>query len=426
MLSWLLKAGAFTAMLRVIAIVTTLAFVSVMSHLLPKADFGTLALFVSVVTLAGTVGSFGQSEWTIKHASPRHSAGESDRVKQTIAEATKRVIVFSLPIACIVSLFFWTRGDGFVLALLSALNTIALSICIAWAGASRSVDKLLWSIAPKDIIWRAGAILFSFGLISFGIAMNLDLVALGMFGVLTIALLFQSRSLSVSFTDIINAPLGDWATWVVGLQIMISMVAIVAQNTLDVLFVGTFMSSEAAAEYFPANRIALVAGFFFLPFQMVISPRLARFAASKQNKELRNLYTLGTILLTTMTTALSAALILSFKYYAPAFETISASSKYCIQILCISQIISSTMGFPGIVLIVHSSQKLLAQINLLVFAISTPTLLFATQTQKIEYVAIATGSLIVLRKLLAATACAIKIKVYPISISHWRKIDESA
>lgn len=418
MLSWLLKAGAFTAMLRVIAIVTTLAFVSVMSHILPKAEFGTLAIFISVVTLAGTVGSLGQSEWTIKHASPRYSAGETDGVKRTIAEATKRVIVFSTPIACIVSVYFWARGDGVVLALLSALNTIALSICIAWAGASRSVDKLLWSLAPKDIIWRAGAILYSLGLLSWGIALNLDIVAFGMFGVLTIALIFQSRSLSIGFTDIIKAPLGDWATWIVGLQIMISMVAIVAQNTLDVLFVGTFMSSEAAAEYFPANRIALVAGFFFLPFQMVLSPRFARLLAAEKRKEVQRLSTIATTLV--MTATISTAWILHFyiDLYSPAFGTTSQETKKVLTILMLGPVINSALGFPETLLVMNSKQELLAKINVLAMLVSCILLPLTANYGTLTQVAACVLALSVIRKLSATLIVAKKLGHYPMKIRN--------
>ena len=421
MLGWLLKAGAFTAILRVVAMVVTLVFVSVMSQLLPKTEFGTLALLISVVTLAGTVGALGQSEWMIKHASPQFASGDADAVKRTIAEATKRVICFSTPIAATVAVFFWLRGDGAIVAFFAALNMVSLSVCIAWAGASRSVDKLFWSLAPKDIFWRGGTIIFSFVLIAFGVNLSLDLVALGLFGVLFTALLFQSRTLNISVQDIRNAPIGSWAAWVTSLQIMISMVSIVAQNTLDVLFIGTFMSSEAAAEYFPANRIALLAGFFFLPIQMILGPKISRIIKSKDTKDLQKLLTMGTALITIATILIGVMLIFGMEIYLKYFPTATASTEKCIIVLTVAQIICSMMGFPGLILIMTSRQSAQATINISFFLIGMPITAITAIYGNIETVATTISVIMITRKAAATFYCARKTGIFPVAIHSGKR-----
>ena len=72
-----LKAGALVGLLRATAMLSMLAFVSLFSNWMTPAEFGVLALIVSLATLGAGFGSFGQAELAIREIASRRAAGDA-------------------------------------------------------------------------------------------------------------------------------------------------------------------------------------------------------------------------------------------------------------------------------------------------------------------------------------------------------------
>lgn len=421
MLTWLVKVSSFTVLLRVVAMLVTLGFVAGMSHLIGKEDFGVLAMLMSLVTFAATIGGFGQSEWTVREASPLHSEGNSAGVQAIFGEMSRRVLIVATPVGFCVGVFFWWHGDGAIVAISSFAVTVLLSICLAWAGAARSIDKFFWSLAPKDILWRMGTLVITFVFITFGLNLQISQVTIVLTLVLLIAVLFQGRSLALSPRQILRAPSGTSDAWLTGLQLMLSMAAISAQNTMDVFFVGSFMSPADAAEYFPANRIALVAGFFFLPFQMIVGPRFASLTKKGDFRNLNKLSTIATLILAVASFSVTFILYEFYDVYAKLFDTASLQTETATKILIFGPAISSLLGFAEAHLIMHKRQALLTNINLVFLAVSLISIPIVAMTGSIVSVSYAVTILLVLRKFAVASFVAIQLGIWPVSISALKR-----
>ena len=416
MLKWLLKAGAYTVFLRVIATVTTLAFVSVMSLWMDKTDYGVLAILISLATLAAAVGGFGQSEQIVRDVPMALSEGKTDEAARLVNQASNRVFVVSLPVGLAVAAYFLWAGQSWIVATAAFGVTVALSYNLAWSGAARSHEMFLWALAPKDIFWRLGTLAVCGGLVLLGLPLGIDLTALILLVVLAVFIVLQGRVLNLQPGDVLRPPSSGQGDWATGAALMLSIAAITAQNTIDVVLVGTLLSPEAAAEYFPANRIALMAGFFFVPFQLVISPRLSRMVRSGDIAGAKKIGTFGTLIVSLASIGVAAALILGYDLYEPAFGTATDATQRAVQILVGGQIIVALMGFPGVILVAVEAQKIMARINILFLFLGTGAMYLAATTGQIEAVAWAAVLNIVARKLAITAVTVARSGIWPIHL----------
>lgn len=422
MIGWLLKAGGYTVFLRVIAMVMTLVFVSAFSMWMDKADFGILTLIIATTTLAASVGGFGQSEQLIRDMPYALSQGDDDAAQRLLQQACARVFWISLPVGLTVGAYFILAGYGGVwIGLMSMLITILLSLNLAWAGAARSRDMYLWALGPKDIFWRLGALIICGLVIWSGQKMGINFVATVLLITLFIAVFFQARVLGIHLPDLFRLPKGDDAQWRVGFDLMLSSVSIAAQSTVDVFLIGLFMSEISAAEYFPANRLALVVGFFALPFQMVMAPKLSRFVREGAINKARRLNTLSILVIATATACVAAAMIFGYPLYIGAFATATDETRQAFVILAVGQILITLMGFPAPVLIAAGYQRLMARLNITFFVISSAGIAWAASSGGIDRVAISATLCILGRKALIMSACGMKVGIWPIHLGHFRK-----
>ena len=422
MIGWLLKAGGYTVFLRVIAMVMTLVFVSAFSIWMDKADFGILTLIIATTTLAASVGGFGQSEQLIRDMPAALAEENEEKAQIFLKHACARVFWISLPLGFVVGVYFSLAGyGGLWVGAVTMLITILLSLNLAWSGAARSRDMYLWALAPKDIFWRFGALIICGVVVLSGRAMGIDFAATVLAITLLIPVFFQARVLGIKAKDLFLLPKGDEAQWRVGFDLMLSSVAIAAQSTVDVFLIGLLMSEISAAEYFPANRLALVAGFFAMPFQLVLAPRLSRMVRQGDLNKARRLNMLSVLVIFAATACVATAMIWGYDLYIGAFATATNETRVAFVILAIGQILVTLMGFPAPVLIASGYQTLMARQNLIFFVIGSLAMAVAAAGGKIEWVAAAAAFGIVGRKFVIMIACGMKTGIWPFHLGWSRK-----
>ena len=418
MLSWLLKAGGYTAVLRVIATAMTLVFVSAMSLWMPAADFGVMAMVIAIATLAAAVGGFGQSEQIVRDVPLALATQRTEEAAALIRRASHRVaLVAPLPATVAGGYFIWA-GQGVIVGACAFVMVIALSFNLAWSGAARSYGRYLWALAPKDIFWRAGALVLAAVVMLLGLDLTIKVVMLLLAGSLALSVAAQGHVLQLRPRQIIRRPRAGQGDWLTGFALMLSVAAYTAQSTLDVFLIGAFMSPEAAAAYFPANRIALVAGFFFIPFQLVISPRLSRLVRGRDIAGAQRLNTLGTGIVAIAAILVAILLILTYDLYSPAFGTANDTTRRAIEILVMGQVGVALMGFPGVILIAADQQNLMARVNIGFFVLGTLALCAAAASGSIEAVALTAVLGLVGAKLALTCLAAKHTGILPIHLPH--------
>ncbi|WP_368188426.1 lipopolysaccharide biosynthesis protein [Aestuariibius sp. HNIBRBA575] len=416
MLGWLLKTGAYTSLLRVVAMVVTLGFVALMSHWMPAADFGLLAMMMSGCTLAAAVGAFGQPQLIVRDASSFIADGDLEQGHQICRVALWRSMIVSLPVGVAVMLFFWVYSGQIGFAIAAGLVAIGLAQLLAWAAVARSHEKYLWSLGPKDIFWRLGILGLTGVIVLTGNVPDIGIVSGFAVMVLLLLLGLQRHVFKLGQTQAVDQR-QKHTLWGTSAAFMTSNLSNVAQNTLDVVLVGVFLTELAAAQYFPANRLALLAGFFVLPLTMVISPRFARQAKVNNFDAMQRLNSMATLFVTTGAMIVTGILLGLYDIYAPLFATAGPDTYRALQILLLGQLVLAALGFPSVVLNLTGHQYRQARINVL-FLIGFVIAFCGVGLLGLGIVAfayVAAGSLI-LRKLVLAGVAYVHVGISPLSL----------
>ena len=421
MLRWLIKFGGYTTILRVIAIGVSLAFVSALSLWMPKDDYGLLAMVVSVATLAAAIAGFGQAELAVREVSPLVAREETEQAQAYLHEAYGLVLAVSVLTGAAIGAYFLIAGYSASVAGSAGLITSLLGINLVLSGAARSQDRYFLAFAPKDILWRGAAILATGALFFGGFSTTIDVVAPLCAVVLLVIVGGQAARLSFSPRKLMGSIANSFGgeRMGAGAALMFSAVALTAMNTVDVFLVGERMSPTVAAEYFPANRIALMCGFFLLPMQMVIMPRIAVMMRENDMPGVRKLFTYATLLIGAASIVTGAVLVFAYPLYAPLFGTASGATRESLTILVAGYAIGGLFGLPGIILITAKRQKLLALVNIGCALCAVAALILVTGTGGLSAVAYTVAGFELLRKILIALSAYLAAGVAPFSFSSF-------
>ena len=406
MLRWLLKTSSYTVFLRVLAMVTTLGFVSIMSLWMPKADFGVLAMIISVASFASAIGGFGQSEMVVRDISPLLGEGRADEARAYLQNASGLVFYASLAMGLPVGLYFALSGYSVLVAISALAIVVFLGLNLVWSGAARSYDRYFLSLAPKDILWRLGTVLGAAVLLIFGLTPGIGWVAPICAGTLGLLAGWQAVSLGVRFGDLLRLSprVTDAAYLRQGAPLMLAYTAMVVLTTVDVFIVGSLMSPEDAAEYFPANRLALIVTFFSIPLQMVIAPRIAQMMSAGDMASVQRITTFTTLILAGASIGAAIAIVGFYPLYQPLFGTATETTFRALLILAGSYAIGSVVGLPGVILVMAKRQNVLAAINMGCAVLSLVAIAVTALRGDLIEVALAVAGFELLRKSLIGVA----------------------
>lgn len=419
MLRWLVKFGSYTVFLRVLAIVSTLAFVSVTSFWMDKADYGVLAMIFSVTMLAGTVGGYGLADLVMRDVSPLLARDRDAEARHRTIVATNLATWVSVFPAAAAAAYFWFETRSPVVALSCFVIVVLLGIGTPLSGAARSHNRFLLSLGPKDIFWRLGIMGVCGALPLAGIGQSLEVVMAVSALVLAATVFWQIRSLKVPVRQVLGLPRfgEDRALLTAGFALMISSVCIIAHNTVDVFLVGALMSREAAAEYYPANRAALAAGFFTLPFQMLVAPKIAVLIAQGDMYGVKRLVSMASVMLTVLGGAAAVVLVVAYPVYGQAFATRSPETFMALSILVAGPVLNALLGLPGPLLVMSQHQRSMAWANIATTVIGVAGMVWAANNGSIVAMAVAVNVAIVVRKLALTILAIVYLGVWPFSLS---------
>ena len=400
----IIRAGALAGSLRAAAMLAMLVFVSCMSSWMTSADFGLLALIISLATLAAGLGSFGQAEMAIRSIAARRASGDDTGLVEVPNEIAGLVVWISGLIGCVLALYLVIEGYSAAIWISTIVLSVALSLMTALSGAARAADRFVLALFPKDIAWRVLAIAFVGAGVFLGrnteAGVVVPIVALSAVACAVLQLRglgVRTGSLFGPPSHILNRPyLTGSAT------IAISIFAVVALGTLDVIIVGALISPDAAAAYFPANRLAIIAVFTSLPIQMVVEPRLASMLATEDAHGAQQVANAATGLQFLMSLVLGLAVVGGFPVYDALFPTASQETFQVLVILVAGVVLGSMLGLSGSILLMSGNQALFARTNILCAGLAAGLLLLAAGEESLTAIAFVVAGIELLRKSILA------------------------
>ena len=180
------------------------------------------------------------------------------------------------------------------------------------------------------------------------------------------------------------------------------MFALVALGTLDVIVVGSQVSPAAAAAYFPANRIALLAGFASLPIQLVVEQKFASLLARGEVAGAQQAANSATALLLISCISLGFVLLAGYPIYQPLFPTATPETFWALFILVTGTVVGSLCGMAGSILLMSDHQAAFARTNIACACLAAAMLVIFTQGGSLVAVAMVVAGVEVLRKAVLA------------------------
>lgn len=340
-------------LLRMLAAISTFAFASILGFIMAKAEYGAIATLISVSTFFGTLAALGQRELMVREVSVALTVGDRLKASALVAFGTLTSITGGLILATSLTLFWIISGKSALISVLSALFVIFLGANNAWQGVGRAYGHVFWAVAPRDVLWRTISITI---LVFFFFAASGQVTELeAIYCLLAVLIVLVSLQGLVIMHKAELVPKAIWAPMpylrgdyqrLIGSTVYFTSTTVggIAFATLDVIVVDAIVGSEAAAEYFPANRVALMLSFFYLSVQLATGPEIARLHALKDNAGIQRVAKFAALAATIPAVVLLALLMGLSDYLPLLFPTASQTTVLALIILGCAQLAGCALG----------------------------------------------------------------------------------
>ncbi len=257
-----------------------LMFLALARAMTPE-DFGRFGFAFSLATILAVLGSFGQRALVMRFASIYHQEGKQSLLRGVIRSGYRLVILGcgTLGVATACFGWFWHGLEHRSYYLATGVFILILGLAEYQAHLLRAFGGMTLALLPRDILWRAGVIVFvglsAFSILPlFNITQSIWLVA----GILAGTTLGQALYHPATHPKTVikkgatyetrlwrKASLGLWGT---------SVVQMAAPN-LAVVILGVMLSPSETGPFFAALRLAMLLNLFLMASSMVSSPLIS-------------------------------------------------------------------------------------------------------------------------------------------------------
>lgn len=416
--------GVYALALKIIAMASTLVFVSLMGFLVSAPVYGALAGLMATITLAAAFGSFGQQTFMMRNLVRLRQTEQTAATPSEITTAVSWVLQIGAVVGAGVALLIWLNGASVSFALCIFLLVVVCSLSMCLSGILRAQGKLLWAIGPREIFWRSG-IMGICATLGLGLGMSLSPLQVAVVALLVLASMVVAQAVIAGIGRPRYVPL-----WVnppdrrrASINLMIIDAAGQVMANLDVIVVAGLMSSVAAAEYYPASRLALVLGFPVVALQWVIATRLVPVLRDDATERvgLHEITTFATSLIIATNLIVVLMLYLGWDTYKGLFPTASSTTFACLVILGSAQFVQASLGFGDLALVMTGHDRIVRIIQLTSMVVAALLALALAQLQDQTAIALGAAGIVVVRKLVLTTLAYQTLGVLPLRLFYvWK------
>jgi O-antigen/teichoic acid export membrane protein len=267
------------------------------ARMLSPADYGHFGVMLNIAIVLSAVAALGLPTGIMRYWAGYIALGDRAHAKGFHIASQKilsLVGLLTLALGLVASWQgWWSNAFGLQLgALLVALLAIGFSFGDYYANALRAQDEVLWSMVPRDIIWRiiapvfAAAILWSTGGLSSGQAFACCVIVMV---IVAVAQGVKSAQVSKRLTGNVAAAT-NWSKWrrplipLAGASVLYAMV-----QQLDVVVIGAYLGAEEAGAYFAAQKTASLLGLVMIAGGLVAAPMMAAAFQADKKAELQRI-----------------------------------------------------------------------------------------------------------------------------------------
>ena len=348
--------------LRALSIASTLAFTSLMSFIMAKDDYGSYVTILSVALAVTTLANAGQGELAMRELSKMLALQNPSAALEFEVNSLLLTGIAALLISLLAFFVMHLAQLHQELAIWVALLVPILAVEATISGIARARGWFFWAFFPREVLWRMLILAGSATVLFTAVASDLDA---GMAGGITLvasltiialeALLFLRRRFpwpsAAGFRSFLS---GHFFSSV---DLAIVNFANLFFFTADIVIVSVLLGSEAVAEYYPANRIAILTIYLQITIQAALAPQFAQ-AFAKEDLQ----FVKRTSRQMTAATAVASALIFlvlaaGSGYLPVVFPTITPAGTFALLALSGGQVVNVALGFGNVILVAAGRER---------------------------------------------------------------------
>ena len=256
----------------------------VLARSLTAADYGTFSFAWSLVTIGGFLATLGFGQIAVRFLAQYHENAEFGLARGFIRAGIAASLVGSLVIGGFAVLIqpILEAGYGPVCATVLAIGLIALpffSLTDFMEGLARSQGWTIRALVPPYIVRQGMLILLLIGAMLLGLKMSAEKAMFGALLATALAALVQVALISGPLKAIIPREpaayrLGAWR--VAAQPTLLSDLALLARQNIDLILLGLMAPPEAVGIYFAATRVASLLGLIDFAIGAAFGHRFAR------------------------------------------------------------------------------------------------------------------------------------------------------
>ncbi|MCO6184849.1 lipopolysaccharide biosynthesis protein [Rhizobium sp. L1K21] len=417
------KLAGKSFLLRVTAAGMTYVFVVIMARIMDVKDFGVVGTIMSGSLFFSVVGCVGQRMALLRFVPLELEKNPGQPPTALIANAFRLALIgnFLVYLILVLAVVIGQQMGKVENASLIAFGLLIVpltGIIDMQAHLARSYKSLFLAIMPKDILWR----LFSLMLVVpvffvLGEAIPLWVALVALFAVLVILIVGQGivmqKYLGVpSFIGSMisgREALSDPAWKKSRVPFLVSSVAAQSLTSMDAALVGLFLGPHAAAIYFSANRLALMASFFAQSMNVVFAPEVSGNFHTGKKEEVRATTARATAVVFWPTVVVVAVLFLGGKTILSLLGPAYSEGYQTLSLLVLSSLVNAAVGAPEVILNMCGFEKYTMRVGVVTTTLAVILIYVFSLMYGIEGIAAAVLITTILRKIIMYYLCYVNL-----------------
>jgi O-antigen/teichoic acid export membrane protein len=261
------------------------AMFATFAKIMTPSDYGSFAMAFSMAIVASAVGSVGLATAVLRFLAEHLERGRPDLARGFVVFGGLATGGASLVISALMTVLAWSvHAFRPVFEVPILYNAAFLSVAFS---ASEYVSSLLrargivaWSLAPRDVAWRAVLVAGAGCLLGWGLQVNASSVLWAATAALIAVTVVQAFHAAKQFRPLFSGEAtlsfacpqwmsAAWPMW--GAAILFALV-----QQFDVVLVGMLLKPEDAGEYFAALRTASLLSLILIAANMICAPVFSR------------------------------------------------------------------------------------------------------------------------------------------------------
>jgi O-antigen/teichoic acid export membrane protein len=396
-------------------------FVTVLlSRELTPAVYGTIVVAMSTALIVSQLAQLGFMRAGIRLVAQHRLVGDLAGLKSFLLFAFFAVLVFSVPLAVIVSshfdLFF---ADAFLVpeaGILAGLLIWPLAVSRLASGVLLGQHRPMFGSFFQTGIPNLGiitSVAFSILFLGESFASNVTVVIVSGGYLATIIGLVLLLPRVDDLHQVPRSPFTPCSWLAISLPIMFLGLMQIANRQASVIIIGALEGSEAVAQFFPAFRISELAIFGLAAINAAIAPRIAEYYKSGDRQGLQSILHIAALLSFGSTVVLISGILLLKGMLFSLFAGVADQGQMVLFILLIGHVMNTVTGSVSVLMTMSGQEKFSAMLAIIMTFIHILTQIPLVKNYGIEGAAVGIAGTSMIWNLILLYRAKTKVGVNP-------------